>query len=97
MDEELTPRPEVLAFAQAIERRLRKHDHDWGNSWKEVPTGPLMLDLYLKVAKLHDALITHNKERILSAAGSVGAHAMFVADVAGNLSYEPPEAPPTKG
>lgn len=27
-------RPAVRRFAEAMERKLRKHDGDWGDSWK---------------------------------------------------------------
>lgn len=31
---EITVRPEVMAFAEAMERKLRVHDKERGDSWK---------------------------------------------------------------
>lgn len=84
-------RPEVQAYAEAIEMRLRKHDADWGTSWKTAPTDILLRHLADKVENLETAVEYDDPTNTLKQAASVGAHAMFVADVCGALN------PPTTG
>ncbi len=49
-------RPEVSEFAQAMEAKLRTHDDDRGDEWKEMSIRSLRLRLYGEVRELQEAI-----------------------------------------
>ena len=82
-------RPEVLAFAFAMEATLRKHDAKKGTEgWKKLPV-PYLADGTVKEAKeLYFEIKgtnTPHRVRVLEEAADTGNFAMMTADVAGAL------------
>lgn len=72
-------RPEVQAFAEAMERRLQANDHKPG--WKHDTVLSLQVRLDEEVAELDEAVHgTATKERILDEAADVANFAMMIAD-----------------
>ena len=49
-------RPEVLTFALLMERKLRKHDKDRGDSYKTTDVDYLLMRLREEVKELHNAI-----------------------------------------
>ena len=49
-------RPEVLTFALLMERKLRKHDKDRGDSYKITDVDYLLMRLREEVKELHNAI-----------------------------------------
>jgi len=49
-------RPEVLTFALLMERNLRKHDKDRGDSYKTTDVDYLLMRLREEVKELHNAI-----------------------------------------
>ncbi len=86
-------RPEVLAFAQAMERKLREHDETRGRrGWSSAQPDWLMLRLTEETGELARAVRrTRRGPLILDEAADVGNLAMMVADVAGVLETAPEE------
>lgn len=75
--EELGLRPEVLAFARAMEAKLRKHDGDRGDSWKMTHDSFLYSGLITEVAEFTDAF-THGLARdVPGEAVDIANFAMF--------------------
>jgi hypothetical protein len=72
-------RPEVLAFAQAMEAKLKENDHKGG--WKACTPPWLMERLREEVHEPGSAV----PERVLGEAADVANFAMFIADVCGAL------------
>lgn len=75
-------RPEVLAFAQAMENQLRANDHKGG--WKGCDYAWLFGRLLEEVKEL-EREVTRDGEHILSEAADVANFAMMIADVCGAL------------
>ncbi len=91
-------RPAVLAFAYAMETKLRVNDHKGG--WARCSNGYLLRRLRNETKELASALHRQNRSRkdwnshaplILAEAADVANFAMMIADVCGNLG-EPLEA-----
>ena len=79
-------RPEVAAFAQAMEAQLRANDHKPG--WKDEDRGDLMERLHDEVGELEVELVYRGSRRpglVLKEAADVANFAMMVADVCGGL------------
>ena len=80
---ELTLRPEVEAFARAMERKLRDNDHK--PHWSECEQLYLRARLLEEVKELWHALENEAPENVLLEAADVANFAMMLADVAGGL------------
>jgi NTP pyrophosphatase (non-canonical NTP hydrolase) len=57
VEEDITPRPVVLAFARAMERKLRQNDHKPG--WEGDGIGSLLWRLNEERLELHAAIDNH--------------------------------------
>ena len=85
----MTIRPEVQAFAEAMEGKLRRHDMERGDSWKEEESLWLLGRLVEEVKELERILGSQNRlaheakwaRRVLSEAADVGNFAMMIAEV----------------
>lgn len=86
-------RPEILAFAIEMEKKLRKHDKDKGDSYKNATPAGLLQHVRAETEELHDAVRIYLRERIgvqsnaidvLQEAADVGNMAMMVAWVVCN-------------
>lgn len=86
----LTLRPEVAAFAQAMEDKLRQNDHKGG--WQDEGTGYLLFRLDEEVGELiQEFARTGSKptpESVRSETADVANFAMMIADVMGGLKGE---------
>jgi len=84
-------RPQVAAFAQAMERKLRANDHKGG--WDDEDPEWLMDRLKEEVAELEAAITTRDggplsgraQRRTRSEASDVANFAMMISDVCGGL------------
>lgn len=83
-------RPEVRAFADLMEAKLRENDHKPG--WKRDHPADLMDRLKEELAELHDALFAGDLELIGPEAADVANFAMMIADVYGLLPATSKEA-----
>jgi hypothetical protein len=54
---EMELRPEVLAIAQEMERRLRRHDARRGDTWKTAPLAYLHMRLLEHRVELYDLVV----------------------------------------
>lgn len=83
-------RPEVAAFAQATEARLRANDHKPG--WKGDDPGRLMERLREEVDEVRDELspTSRSREYIAAECADVANFAMMIADVCGGLAAMAP-------
>lgn len=84
-------RPEVIAFALEMERRLQEKDQDRVASWKHKSARALSVDLCSKAMALDSACIKLRPEPggqqlLAKHAVDVANFAMFIADVAGALT-----------
>lgn len=97
-------RPEVIAFAIAMERRLQAKDQDKVASWKHKAPKDLAVDLVSKAMTLDRACLQLPRiaggdpvqgafEAVLKHAVDAGNIAMFIADVAGVLPIEDLQLP----
>lgn len=77
-------RPEVLAFARAMERRLAENAHK-GDSWRHMTWSAMITGLRQEASELQVAR-SWSSEHIATAAADVGNFAMFIAVVFGGLS-----------
>lgn len=93
----LTLRPEVAAFAAAMEAQLRKHDGARGvRGWANAYHGWLMDRLREEVDELDGVLLRVFKPgppEVLPEAADVANFAMMIADVCGDLPAPQPAAP----
>lgn len=80
-------RPEVLAFAIAMERKLRTQDAASGQSWKDADIDYLLDRLADEVVELNGAVV--DGAHVLGEAVDVANFAMMVADRRGSLLYAP--------
>jgi hypothetical protein len=90
-------RPEVLKFAQAMERQLRANDHK--GTWKYDAPDRLCDRIKDELDELEHVLpglpfysTTGTPDEILKEAADVANFAMMVADVSGALAPPTPEA-----
>lgn len=93
-------RPEVITFAYAMERRLRKNDLLKGaGGWKGEAPCALMQRLWEEVQKLQVALVVYPRDTpnylasIGNEAADVANMAMMVSDVSGVLDLDVDEDP----
>ena len=86
-------RPEVVAFAHAMESKLRDNDHKSG--WKGCGIDWLLARLTQEVGELAEQLATDgpDDEDTIGEAADVANFAMMVADVAGVLVAPPAPVP----
>ena len=88
-DTMLELRPEVAAFAQAMEAQLRANDHKPG--WRGDSPEILMRRLYEEAGELRRCVVcrepwsAEEAARVLKEAADVANFAMMVADVCGGL------------
>jgi hypothetical protein len=91
-----TLRPEVLAFAYAMEAQLRANDHKGG--WKDCRISYLFERLEEEAKELRSTMFGNEKDRlhskILPEAAGVANFAMMLADVTGSLPLPPPAPAP---
>lgn len=88
-------RPEVLAFAQSMERKLRRHDAKRGTSWKASDIDALMQHLEDEVSELRGAIEAGCG--VADEAADVGNLAMMVADRRGSLPEPAATLPGSSG
>jgi hypothetical protein len=87
-------RPEVRAFAEAMETKLRANDHKGG--WQDDAASRLMRRLHEETAELEAALGNSDlkgsawQALVRREAADVGNFAMMVADVCGSLKAQCP-------
>lgn len=75
----ITLRPEVLAFATAMEHKLREHDEEKGESWKHCDTDDLALGLATEVRELGDSITACGPEATIARkCVDVANYAMFL-------------------
>jgi len=77
-------RPEVLAFAQLMELRLREKDADKGSAWKEKSERDLLVDAMSKSLLLDSAVREGYESRVRHAVDLANC-CMMIADVAGAI------------
>lgn len=87
---EIQLRPEVRAFAEAMELALQQNDHKGG--WSGCSELYLVERMREEEAELVKTLITDGDQlpAILKEAADVANFAMMIADVAGALKYPYP-------
>lgn len=82
-------RPEVLAFALVMEKKLRVGDLRYGGqSWKTATPQELLRFMRVEDLELRQALATEGREEVTIEAADVANFAMMIADVAGELPIE---------
>jgi len=87
-------RPEIMAFARLMEQKMRKHDGDWGASWKDMPTRDLLDILHAESQELIASMIRFpcpRPEEVDEEAADVANVAMFCAWNQGALYRIAPE------
>lgn len=92
-------RPEVVAFANLMERELRNNDHKGG--WKDDAPGRLLERAEEEMRELHAALLSYPRDtrkyryELASEGADVANMVMMVLDVCGALAASPsqPAAP----
>jgi len=81
-------RPEVKAFADAMEAKLKANDHKGG--WNNCGTSmQYLFDRLLEETEELEVAV-HDKNSVLEEAADVANFAMMIADVAGELLPPPP-------
>jgi hypothetical protein len=80
---DLDLRPEVMAFAQLMEGRLRKHDAEKGLSWKQMSLSDLCVQVTSKSFRLEDAIRYGFYDEMLKHAIDTANYCMMIDDVAG--------------
>lgn len=88
-------RPEVVAFADAMERKLRAND--WKGTWKHDAPGALMDRVHEELTEFRDELFTRgprdtdaHKAALLNEAADVANMLMMVVDTSGALPVPSP-------
>lgn len=85
-------RPQVLRFAEAMERGLRRNEHKGG--WRNEKFGYLMDCLHDEANELAAAVMAdEDAGRVLDEAADVGNFAMMVADNARALEGQEKKTP----
>lgn len=87
-------RPEVIAFANAMERKLR--ENEWKGTWKHDAPGSLMDRVHEELMEFRDELYTigprdteAHRTALLNEAADVANMLMMVVDVCGALAASP--------
>jgi hypothetical protein len=83
-------RPEVQAFAEAMQQLLDEHQDEKGDAWKTEEVYDLLPSVQRATERLFRVIYeyptyTAQLVRVGEAAASIALHAMFVADVTGAL------------
>lgn len=88
-------RPEVVAFADAMERKLRANE--WKGTWKHDAPGALMDRVHEELTEFRDELFTRgprdtdeHKAALLNEAADVANMLMMVVDTSGALPTQAP-------
>ena len=89
MSEPIALRPEVLAFAQLMEMRLRAHDADKGESYKSMLMPDLCVQVVSKSFRLEDAIRCGFYDQIPRHAADAANYCMMIDAVAGSLERSP--------
>ena len=69
-------RPEISIFADFMEKKMQKHDDDWGDDWKATSVDHLIEGLQEELKEFLEA-----EEGFLGEAADVANFAMFIAYV----------------
>jgi hypothetical protein len=77
-------RPEVLAFALLMEKRLREKDADKGTSWKQRTFPDLAVNVAMKKSQLESCIRFQSPNMNMHAVDLANC-CMFIADNAGAL------------
>jgi len=72
-------RPEVIVFAQAMEKKLKENEHKGG--WKECTTNYLVDKLFEELHEFHRAVFRDDKTLILSEGADVANIVMMLTDI----------------
>jgi len=84
-------RPEVIEMASNMESKLRMHDDDRKDSWRDLEEKEALIRLLKEVDELKNAIFDHKDPVVvLGEAGDVGNFAMFVSS---NYARKPKENP----
>lgn len=75
------PRTEVLRFAAHMERRLRDHDDQGREAWRDMSAESLTLHLMVMTGKLAGAVREQNAEIVEKKAADLANFAMFLTEV----------------
>jgi len=85
-------RPEVKAFAEAMEAKLRKHDKDRGDSWRDNSTIELYGRLKQEINEFVTAVFTptepDHEKRVLDEGADAANFILFLVDVCGGLKAD---------
>lgn len=73
-------RPEVVVFADAMERKLRAND--WKGHWRSCRMQYLSMRLTQERKELYAAIASGDAAKVLDEAADIANFAMMVADVA---------------
>jgi hypothetical protein len=86
-DDEITVRPEIMAFAVEMEKVMAAHDDDYENSYRRMDIPQLregLLTIHRRAAHIDDAMcgigspnVSELHARIPSLAARIGCYAMF--------------------
>lgn len=82
-------RPEVQAFAQHMELKLRENDHKGG--WKDMKEGALYIMLEAELHELQAALLLNRPMAVMSEVLDVANMGMMVCDSIGLLMVDMPD------
>jgi hypothetical protein len=83
--EQLQLRPEVFAFAQMMERRLREKDAARGQSWKEMSVFGLCKAVRIKSSYMQTEIAINTRMADSKPAVDIANFCMMIADVSGQL------------
>ena len=71
-------RPEVRRFAERMERKLRKHDDEWGDGWRSMYNEDILCRFNQELKELKE--VWHDEERRLDEAADVANFLMFLTE-----------------
>ena len=83
-NEIITVRSDVRWFAELMELKLRKHDHDWGpTGWKDGNPYELLNRINEEMANVRNAVFDRHKtsEDIISKLADIANYCMMTADI----------------
>jgi hypothetical protein len=81
-------RPEVMAFAMLMEKRLSQKDEDKGTRWKSKDPFDLICDTGLTAHRLRCAVTDNDISSTIRHAVDLANFSMMVADVSGALGEQ---------
>jgi hypothetical protein len=80
-DDEITVRPEIMAFAEEMERVMRAHDGDYEDSYKRMSTNDFrmaLLTIHRRAAHIQEDMEPDGyPARIPNLAARIGCYTMF--------------------